>query len=99
MTGKGGEDLYVKVPVGTLIYDDDTDELVPAVVDAAPDEEELRLDADLSPAQLAAVKKRLPGAEFVNISDHCLHMQIRKTPEEIALCIAAQLIAYRSGRI
>ncbi len=28
MTGKSGEDLYVKVPVGTLIYDDDTDELI-----------------------------------------------------------------------
>ncbi len=28
MTGKGGEDLYIKVPVGTLIYDDDTDELI-----------------------------------------------------------------------
>ncbi len=28
MTGKSGEDLYVKVPVGTLIYDDDTGELI-----------------------------------------------------------------------
>ncbi len=28
MTGKSGEDLYVKVPVGTLIYDDDTGELL-----------------------------------------------------------------------
>ena len=28
MTGKGGEDLYVPVPIGTLIYDDDIDELI-----------------------------------------------------------------------
>lgn len=27
-TGKGGEDLYLTVPVGTMIYDDDTDELI-----------------------------------------------------------------------
>lgn len=27
-TGKNGKDLIVKVPVGTLIYDDDTDELI-----------------------------------------------------------------------
>lgn len=27
-TGKGGEDLYLSVPVGTLIYDADTDELI-----------------------------------------------------------------------
>lgn len=27
-TGKSGEDLYVPVPVGTLAYDDDTDELI-----------------------------------------------------------------------
>jgi len=44
------------------------------------------IDIELSPAQVAAAKKRLPGAQFVNISDHCLQMQIRKTPEEIALC-------------
>ncbi len=44
------------------------------------------IDIDLTPAELAAAKKRLPGASFVNISDHCLHMQVRKTPEEIALC-------------
>jgi Xaa-Pro aminopeptidase len=44
------------------------------------------IDIDLSPAQQAAAQKRLPGATFVNISDHCLHMQIRKTAEEIALC-------------
>lgn len=28
MTGKGGEDLYIHVPVGTLIYDDEIDELI-----------------------------------------------------------------------
>ncbi len=28
MTGKGGDDLYVPVPIGTLIYDDDIDELI-----------------------------------------------------------------------
>jgi len=28
MTGKGGDDLYVPVPIGTLIYDDDYDELI-----------------------------------------------------------------------
>lgn len=28
MTGKSGDDLYIKVPVGTLIYDDDTGELI-----------------------------------------------------------------------
>lgn len=27
-TGKSGEDLYVHVPIGTLIYDEDTDELI-----------------------------------------------------------------------
>ncbi len=27
-TGKNGEDLYIRVPVGTLVYDDDTDELI-----------------------------------------------------------------------
>lgn len=27
-TGKHGEDLYLRVPVGTMIYDDDTDELI-----------------------------------------------------------------------
>jgi Xaa-Pro aminopeptidase len=43
------------------------------------------IDIELSPAQLAAAKKRLPGATFVNISEHCMHMQVRKTPEEIAL--------------
>jgi len=28
MTGKGGEDLYIPVPIGTLIYDDDINELI-----------------------------------------------------------------------
>ena len=28
MTGKGGENLYIPVPIGTLIYDDDIDELI-----------------------------------------------------------------------
>jgi GTP-binding protein len=28
MTGKGGDDLYIPVPIGTLIYDDDIDELI-----------------------------------------------------------------------
>ncbi len=28
MTGRGGDDLYVPVPIGTLIYDDDIDELI-----------------------------------------------------------------------
>ena len=28
MTGKGGDDLYIPVPTGTLIYDDDIDELI-----------------------------------------------------------------------
>lgn len=27
-TGKAGEDLYLRVPVGTMIYDDDTEELI-----------------------------------------------------------------------
>lgn len=28
MTGKGGDDLYIHVPIGTLIYDDDIDEMI-----------------------------------------------------------------------
>ncbi|MCK4674437.1 MAG: Obg family GTPase CgtA [Gammaproteobacteria bacterium] len=28
MTGKGGDNLYIPVPIGTLIYDDDIDELI-----------------------------------------------------------------------
>ena len=44
------------------------------------------VDVTLTPAQQATAKRVLPGATFVDISDHCLHMQIRKTPEEIALC-------------
>lgn len=44
------------------------------------------VDVPLSPAAQETAKKILPGARFVDISDHCMHMQIRKTPEEIALC-------------
>ena len=32
-TGKGGDDLYIKVPVGTIVYDDETDELVGDLVE------------------------------------------------------------------
>lgn len=32
-TGKSGEDLTLKVPVGTMIYDDDTDELIADLVE------------------------------------------------------------------
>lgn len=28
LTGKGGDDLYINVPIGTLVYDDDIDELI-----------------------------------------------------------------------
>ena len=28
MTGKGGDDLFIPVPIGTLIYDEDIDELI-----------------------------------------------------------------------
>ncbi len=31
-TGKSGKDLYVKIPCGTLVYDDDTDELIADLV-------------------------------------------------------------------
>jgi GTP-binding protein len=31
-TGRSGDDLYVKVPAGTLIYDDDTGELIGDIV-------------------------------------------------------------------
>lgn len=44
------------------------------------------IDIDLSPSQARAARKRLPRSTFVNVSNHCLQMQIRKTPEEIALC-------------
>jgi GTP-binding protein len=33
MTGKGGENLYIPVPIGTLIYDDDIDELIGDITD------------------------------------------------------------------
>ena len=32
--GKGGEDLYIKVPMGTLVYDNDTGELIGDMVSA-----------------------------------------------------------------
>lgn len=32
MTGKSGEDVYIKVPLGTLVYDEDTEELIGDVV-------------------------------------------------------------------
>ena len=44
------------------------------------------IDITLTPSQEVVARKALPGAKFVDISEHCLHMQIRKTPEEIALC-------------
>ena len=31
--GKKGEDLYVKVPLGTIVYDDDTDEIIGDITD------------------------------------------------------------------
>ena len=34
MTGKSGEDLYIPVPVGTLVYDDDTQELIGDITEA-----------------------------------------------------------------
>lgn len=44
------------------------------------------VDVSLTPEQQATAKRLLPGTSFLDISSHCLHMQIRKTPEEIALC-------------
>jgi GTP-binding protein len=34
MTGKGGADLFIQVPVGTLIYDEDTRELIGDITEA-----------------------------------------------------------------
>ncbi len=34
MTGKSGVDLYIQVPVGTLVYDDDTQELIGDITEA-----------------------------------------------------------------
>jgi len=42
-------------------------------------------DWTLSADQVATVRRIAPGTEFVNIQPDCLHMQVRKTPEEIAL--------------
>ena len=44
------------------------------------------VDITLTAAQQQTARKILPGTTFVDISDHCMQMQIRKTPEEIALC-------------
>jgi GTP-binding protein len=33
-TGRGGEDSYLRVPVGTMVYDDDTDELIADLTEA-----------------------------------------------------------------
>jgi len=33
-TGKGGSDLHVQVPVGTVVFDEDTDELIGDIVEA-----------------------------------------------------------------
>ncbi len=34
MTGKGGDDLYIKVPLGTSVHDEDTEELIGDVTEA-----------------------------------------------------------------
>jgi GTP-binding protein len=34
LTGKGGEDIYIKVPLGTMIYDEETNELIGDIVTA-----------------------------------------------------------------
>ena len=34
MTGRGGDDLYIKVPLGTSVYDEDTEELIGDVTEA-----------------------------------------------------------------
>lgn len=44
------------------------------------------IDVTLTPAQKLTARRVLPGTTFVDISAHCLYMQIRKTREEIALC-------------
>jgi Xaa-Pro dipeptidase len=44
------------------------------------------IDTELAPSAMATVCKVLPKAKFVDISGDCLHLRIRKTPEEIALC-------------
>ena len=43
------------------------------------------VDWTLSEAQVATVRKVIPGTEFVNVQGHCLAMQQVKTPEELAL--------------
>jgi len=42
-------------------------------------------DMHLYPEQIEKIRKILPGARFVNISDVCLQMRVIKRPEEIAL--------------
>ncbi|VAW94484.1 GTP-binding protein Obg [hydrothermal vent metagenome] len=34
LTGKGGEDIHIKVPLGTMIYDEETNELIGDIVQA-----------------------------------------------------------------
>ena len=43
------------------------------------------IDRELTPLELKKIKKVLPKARFVNISDICIKMRMVKTPEEIAL--------------
>ena len=34
-TGKGGDDLYIRVPLGTQVYDEDTEELIGDLIEEA----------------------------------------------------------------
>jgi Xaa-Pro dipeptidase len=43
------------------------------------------IDKELTPSELKKIKKVLPKARFVNISDICIKMRMVKTKEEIAL--------------
>ncbi|MFC1732660.1 M24 family metallopeptidase [candidate division KSB1 bacterium] len=43
------------------------------------------LDYEPAPSQMSVMRKILPGARFVTISDECLKMRMVKSPEEIAL--------------
>jgi Xaa-Pro dipeptidase len=42
-------------------------------------------DWTLNADEIASVRKVVPGTQFVNVQADCLHMQQRKTPEELAL--------------
>ncbi len=42
-------------------------------------------DRDLTSSEMQTVRRVMPGTSFVNIGGVCQHMQIIKTPEEIAL--------------